>query len=95
MQYSRCALTSAEQSEIMTYLSQLVMRLLMQPSILLAFSAAAKCRSLILSFLSARTPKSLSTELLPSWVDPSLCCTPGLCFPQVQDLIFVFAKYKS
>jgi len=43
------------------------------------FAAAVHC-SLILSLLSTRTPRSLSTELLPCQVDPSLCCAPGLCF---------------
>ena len=76
-QYSSCSLASAEESGIMTS-SLLVMPLLMQPGILLAcFAAAAHC-SLMLSLLSTKTPRSLSTELLPSQVDPSLCCTPGM-----------------
>ena len=69
----------------MTSFCLLVMPLLMQSSILLAFfGAEAKC-SLIL-ILSTRTSRSLSAELLSSWVDPSLCCTLGLCFPRCKTL---------
>ncbi|CAM9259507.1 unnamed protein product, partial [Bubo scandiacus] len=37
---------------------------------------------------------SLSTELLPSQVDPSLCCTPGLCFPKQNTLQRDFFKQQ-
>lgn len=63
----------------MTSLFQLVMPFLMQPSIVLPFFAAAAAHFLLILILSTRTPKSLSTELLPRWVNPSLSCTvfPG------------------
>jgi len=62
------------------------MPLLRQPSILLAFFASAAHCSLTLSLLSDWTPRSFYTELLPLWVDPSLCCTPEFCFPQCKTL---------
>jgi len=79
------------------------MPLLMQPSVLLAFCATAAHCSLILSLLPTRTPRSLSTELLLSWVDPSLCFTPRLCFPRCKTLHlsllnftkFLLALYSS
>jgi len=60
----------------------------MQPSILLAFFAAAAYCSLLLSLMSTRTPRSLSTEMLHCQVDPSLSCTPVLCFPSCKTLHF-------
>lgn len=35
---------------------------------------------------STRRARPLPTELLPSWVDPSLCCTPGLGFSRCKTL---------
>lgn len=58
---------------------------MLQSSILLA-SFATPCAHIVLAV--HRSPKSFSTELLPSQIDLSLCCSPGLC-SRVQDLMFV------
>ncbi|XP_074947980.1 cytokine-dependent hematopoietic cell linker isoform X1 [Phalacrocorax aristotelis] len=42
----------------------------------------SQVHTLPISAKVTRTPRSLSKELLSSQVDPSLCCTPGLCFPR-------------
>lgn len=68
--------------------------LVVQPSLLLlsfAAAAAAQC-SLISTLLH---PRSLSTELFPSWLNSSLCCTPTLCFSQVQGLMRVHLNFSS
>ena len=48
------------------------------------------CRSSTLfariDLVFAKALRSLSAELLPSWVDPSLCCAPGLCFSRCKTL---------
>ena len=70
------------------------MPLLMQPSILLTFFAAAAHGSLILSLLCTVTLKSLSIELCLSWVDPSLCCPPGLFFHRCKTLHLSLLNFK-
>lgn len=58
----------------------------MQPIVLLAFFATAVNCLLILSLLSTKAPSSLSTQLLPSQVDSSLFCPPGLGFPRCKTI---------
>lgn len=65
-----------------TSLSLLLMPLLMQPSIVLAFfTAAAHCL-----LMATETFRSFSTGLLSSQVDPSLSCIPGLCIHRYKTL---------
>ncbi|KAK4823665.1 LOW QUALITY PROTEIN: hypothetical protein QYF61_005017 [Mycteria americana] len=70
----------------MTSLSLLVMPLMRQPSILLAFFATAAHCSLILSLLSTRTPRFLSTELLPSQEEAMGNCIESLGEIQVDNV---------
>lgn len=58
-----------------------------------SFFAAAAQSSLILSLLPPKTPRSLPTELFPSWAGPSLCCPPGLCFPRFTTLHLSLLKF--
>ncbi|XP_053934087.1 AP-3 complex subunit sigma-2 isoform X2 [Cuculus canorus] len=75
-------LTSTEETGIMTSVSLLAMSLLVQPHVLWpCFAAAAAACSLTWSLVTNRTSRALSTQLLPS-----LCCTPGLCFPRSKTL---------
>lgn len=64
----------------------------MQPSLILAFFAAATNCSLTLSCLSTRTPRSLSIELFPSQVDPQPVLLSWIMFFHVQDLTFVLIE---
>ena len=74
-------------------LSLLVIPLVMQPSSLLAFFATAAHCSLTLRWLSTRTPRFLSTEVLTSQVDLSLCYTPGSWFPTCKTLHLSFLNF--
>lgn len=66
---------------------------LVEPKVLWATFATALNCSLLLSLLCTETPGPFSTELLPRWANPSLCCAPGLCFPR-ECLTFIFAEIK-
>ena len=73
MQYFIWGLKRIEERRTVTSLSLLVMLLLMQPGIQLAFWAAVTHCWLMTSFSSTGTPKSFSSGLLPTCSPPSLC----------------------
>lgn len=83
-------ISGVEESGTVAPLSRQVMSLLMQASIQLPFFAAAAHCSLIESLLPTRTSRYLSTELVPSSVDPSLCSC--ITFFHVQELTFILVK---
>lgn len=81
---------NAEQSEMMTCWSLLGMSWSMHPSLLLALSDPAAYLSLILNLLSTRSPRSLSTKLLPSQTDSRL--QSWVTFFQVQHFTLVLVE---
>lgn len=40
-------------------------------------------------------PGPFSTELVPSWEDPSMCCSPALCFPRCKTLHLSLLNFIS
>lgn len=67
-------------------LSLAVMALLVQCNILLAFFASSAHCTLTLNLLPTRNSRLLATELLPSQVGPSLCCSPPLYYLRCKTL---------
>lgn len=102
-QRSRGSLSCAERSEGVTTLHLLPILCLMQPRMLLAFFAARAHYSLMFHLMSSSTPRSSSTRLLSSWVEPSTCCCLGLflstCRTQhllsLDILKFLSARFSS
>lgn len=84
---------SAEKLEVISSLEPLVMLLLLQPRMLLAFVMTRAHSQLIFSLLSTQPPPQLpqlrafSMELLPSLAVPNLYCRHGVISWQMQDFL--------
>jgi len=85
--HSRRDLTSAEQRRRIFSRAHLTMPCLMQSGMPLAFFAARAHCQLMLSLVSAMTPRPFSAKPLYSWVTPSLYLCLRLLLPRCGTLL--------